>query len=379
VQAIDLRLDLCASLLALREFDRTGGLLHQAEDLAQHLQDRQRLGRLSAYMARYLWATVNHERAVEVGQRACTIATELEDVALQAVANFTVAFAYHDLSVYGPAIEILRHNLALLEGDLTRERLGESYLPSVQSRVALAWCLGWQGEFPEAAALIQEATRIAEAVDHPGSVAHALQGGGLLYLLKGDLDEAIPRLEGSLAMTKANPSPASLSFLAHAYALAGRVAEALLLFAQSLERAAAIKFLPCNSLWIGWWGEAALLAGRLEDAMQHATRALEIARAQKEQGYEAYAWRLLGSIAVHHHPTDAEPAEAHYCQAITLAEVLGMRPLQAHCHLGLGTLYDKIDRQEQARAELSAAIALYRAMDMTFWLPQAEAALAQVV
>jgi len=54
-----------------------------------------------------------------------------------------------------------------------------------------------------------------------------------------------------------------------------------------------------------------------------------------------------------------------------------MRPLQAHCHLGLGTLHAKIGLREQARPALSAAIALYRAMDMTFWLPQAEAALAQ--
>jgi hypothetical protein len=69
----------------------------------------------------------------------------------------------------------------------------------------------------------------------------------------------------------------------------------------------------------------------------------------------------------------------YYQQALTLADELGMRPLQAHCHLGLGTLYAKIDRREQARVELSAAMALYRAMDMTFWLLQAEAALAQVV
>jgi hypothetical protein len=55
-----------------------------------------------------------------------------------------------------------------------------------------------------------------------------------------------------------------------------------------------------------------------------------------------------------------------------------MRPLQAHCHLGLGSLYAKVGKAEQARAELSTAIALYRAMDMTFWLPQAEVALAQV-
>jgi hypothetical protein len=55
-----------------------------------------------------------------------------------------------------------------------------------------------------------------------------------------------------------------------------------------------------------------------------------------------------------------------------------MRPLVAHCHLGLGTLYATTGQREQARPELSAAMALYRSMDMTFWLPQAEATLAQV-
>ena len=70
--------------------------------------------------------------------------------------------------------------------------------------------------------------------------------------------------------------------------------------------------------------------------------------------------------------------ETTYREALTLAEVLDMRPLQAHCHLGLGTLYAKTGQREQARTELSAAIDLYRAMDMPFWLPQTEAALAQV-
>ena len=55
-----------------------------------------------------------------------------------------------------------------------------------------------------------------------------------------------------------------------------------------------------------------------------------------------------------------------------------MRPLVAHCHLGLGNLYLKSGRRDEARAELSAAIELYRAMEMTFWLPEAERALAEV-
>ena len=83
-------------------------------------------------------------------------------------------------------------------------------------------------------------------------------------------------------------------------------------------------------------------------------------------------------IAARREPPEGAQAEAHYRQALALAEELGMRPLVAHCHLGLGMLYAKMGQRGQARAALSTAIALYRAMDMTFWLPQAEAALAQV-
>jgi len=55
-----------------------------------------------------------------------------------------------------------------------------------------------------------------------------------------------------------------------------------------------------------------------------------------------------------------------------------MRPLVAHCHLGLGTLYAKTGQREPACAALATAIEMYRAMAMTLWLPQAEVALAQV-
>src|SRR5262249_27787187 len=123
--------------------------------------------------------------------------------------------------------------------------------------------------------------------------------------------------------------------------------------------------------------EASLLAGRKENALELAQRALERSRAHKERGHQAHALRLLGEIAAQHRPLDVAHAEAYYHQALTLAEELGMRPLQAHCHRGLGMLYATAGWQEQARAKLSVAIELYRTMDMTFWLPQAEAALAR--
>ena len=113
-----------------------------------------------------------------------------------------------------------------------------------------------------------------------------------------------------------------------------------------------------------------MLADRLEEAHALTERTLALARAHQERGSEAYALRLLGEIAAHRDPPACEPAAAHYRHALALADELGMRPLVAHCHHGLNTLYAKIGQQEQARAALSAAIALYRAMDMTFCLPQ---------
>jgi tetratricopeptide (TPR) repeat protein len=120
-----------------------------------------------------------------------------------------------------------------------------------------------------------------------------------------------------------------------------------------------------------------LLAGRLEEARQRAAQALDLARQYQQRGTQARALWLLGESTARQAAPEVEPAASHYRQALALAKELGMRPLQAHCHRGLGTLYAELGWREQARDALSTAIALYRAMDMTFWLPQAEAALAQ--
>ncbi len=55
-----------------------------------------------------------------------------------------------------------------------------------------------------------------------------------------------------------------------------------------------------------------------------------------------------------------------------------MRPLIAQCHLGLGTLYHRIGRLEQARSELATAIEMLRSMEMSFWLPRSEVEVAAI-
>ena len=150
------------------------------------------------------------------------------------------------------------------------------------------------------------------------------------------------------------------------------------MLAQAEQSGAALGTVGGHALRVSYVSEAYLLAGHREEARQCAGRALALARAHQERGHEAWALRLLGEIAAQQTPLEIAPATQHYRQALALAEALGMRPLMAHCHRGLGTLYTATGQQGQARAELSMAIEMYQAMDMTFWLPETEAALAQV-
>ena len=101
-----------------------------------------------------------------------------------------------------------------------------------------------------------------------------------------------------------------------------------------------------------------------------------ITRGQGQRGHETYALRLLGEITSRGDPLDAETAEGYYRQALTLATELEMRPLVAHCHLGLGKLYRRSGDHVQAHQHLMTASAMYREMDMGFWLEKAESALA---
>jgi hypothetical protein len=98
-----------------------------------------------------------------------------------------------------------------------------------------------------------------------------------------------------------------------------------------------------------------------------------MARAQSHRGAEAWAWRLLGAIAAETDPPDVQGAETAYREALTRATDLGMRPLVAHCHLGLGKLHHRAGDRAKAEEHLTAATTMYRDMGMGFWAEQAEA------
>jgi tetratricopeptide (TPR) repeat protein len=129
----------------------------------------------------------------------------------------------------------------------------------------------------------------------------------------------------------------------------------------------------CHSISVVQLGEAYLLANQLEDASACADGAVKLTRTRGERGYEAYALRLLGEIAAHSAPSELSEAGVRYREALALADELGMRPLVAHCHFGLGKLYRRTDKREQAQEHVATATTMYREMGMRYWLEQAEA------
>jgi len=159
--------------------------------------------------------------------------------------------------------------------------------------------------------------------------------------------------------------PLLTATLGLAYALGGRIDAGLALVEQGVEHLVARGRPRALALVVACLSEAYLLAGRLDEARQRAAQAVELARQYQQRGNQAWALWLLGEVAARQASPEGEPAAGHYRQALALAKELDMRPLQAHCHRGLGTLYATTGQVERARTALSIAMALYRAMKTT--------------
>jgi class 3 adenylate cyclase/tetratricopeptide (TPR) repeat protein len=382
-QVIDLHLGLRTALNVLGEAPgRLFDHLRRAETLAQTCGDPLRLGLVYVDMGANCWLLGDAERAIDYGQRALALAATLGHVGLQARAHYILGQAYYDVGDYARAVESLGQNVEMLQGELLSERFGANGSVAVGSRAWLNWCHAELGAFMEGFAMAEEGLQIAETVNSPFSLGDACNGVSALYLRQGDVQRAIPVLERGMGLCQSWHIPLFLTWqagaLGVAYALEGRVAAGLALAEHGMELAMARGRARVLPLMVSRLSEAYLLAGRLEEARQRAVQAVELARQYKQRGWQAWALWLLGESTASQASPEGESAAGHYRQALALAEALGMRPLQAHCHRGLGTLYARQGQQEQARTALSTAIELYRAMEMRFWLPQAEATLAQM-
>jgi class 3 adenylate cyclase/tetratricopeptide (TPR) repeat protein len=381
-QAIDLRLALRHALQPSRDFGRIMAYLHEAEALAEALDDPRRLGQVCLFLSLCFSNNGAYEQAMAAAQRALGLATAGGEAGLHAVANLYLSIACYMQGDYRRARDCCRQTVAFFEGARCGERFGLPFLPAVTSRAWLAACHAELGTFAEGSALGDEGLWIAETVAHPGSLMWAAWWGGFLHFAQGNLRRALPLLERAVGLCQAldlgGYFTEMATVLGAAYTLSGRIEDAMPLLTQVLAQTMATGTLDGHALRSLSLGEMHVLADHHEEVSALAERTLSVAREHHARGTQAYAICLLGEVATHRTPPDVHQAFAHYCQALALAEELGMRPLQAHCHRSLGTLYATTGQREQARIELSTAMEMYRVMEMTFWLPQTETVLAQV-
>jgi predicted ATPase len=380
---IDLRIELRNALNSLGDFPGMLDVLREAEVLAERLGDQPRLGRVSAFLTVSLLRT-GADRAAESAQRALAIGVALGDFGLQVMARYYLSIACHQLGDYARAIEFLRTNVDLLKGELSRESFGMPGIAAVSTRARMILSLAEMGQFREATQLADEALRMADAANEVFSQTLTYSAVGELHLARGQFSSALLVLERSLVLCETVPlfSQWTSACLGHARALTGHIAEALDILEQVVSRdrsqrgSQPLQLLALDAargLGIGRLAAGYLLAGRLDEASHWAHQALARSRESRIRGTEAWTLQLLAEIASHRDPPDLSSAEHYYHQGLTLAGELRMRPLVAHCHLGLGKLYRRTGNREQAREHLATATTMCREMDMVYWLEKAEA------
>ncbi len=336
---------------------------------------------MSAYTSSLYLTVGGHAAEAHVlAKRAEVIARALNEVPLDVAAQYYLAWASYIAGDYRETERICRGLMNSLQGDRSRERFGV-VLPAVQSRAYLARALAERGDFGEGDVHGQEAIRLAEEFDSPFNLSWACLGLAHVKSVQGELRDATRLLERAVAQCRhwkiGAQAPIVIARLGYAYAWSGSVQKGVLLLEQALTEYESTGMEHFLSISVVQLGEAYLLAECTDNARACADRALMLAGRRGEHGFQAWALHLLGDIAAHPYCFDAETGEAHYRKALALAGPRGMRPLVAHCYLGIGNLYRRSGKLEQAREHVATATTMYREMDMSFWLEQAEAAMRQ--
>ncbi len=378
-QAFEIRLELRQVLAQASDFRAMLERLREAESLAERLNDDHRRGRVCAFLTNVYSLLEQLDEALVTGSRAAAIVGQLDNVRLRILTATYLEHLYYLRGEYERVVELATDNIAALPSEWVHEYFGIGAPPSVFDRCWLVMSLAQLGRFAEAARHEADASELAESTHHVHTVGQAYRAAATLQILEGDWAKARSTVERGVAAARAGSivlRSTALALSAWVMAQLGEASEALHRLRESeqlLERRLAEGIVSYRSWDYHALGRADLLLGRLDEARALGDRAVETSKAQP--GYAAFASHLLGDIATHPDRFDAGSGEAHYREALALAEPRGMRPLIAHCHLGLGRLFRRTGKSSDSSEHLTRATAMYREMGMTYWLERVEAEL----
>jgi tetratricopeptide (TPR) repeat protein len=370
---VDVRLSLRTAMVAAGKLHESVEHLRIAEVLAEQLGDRQRLGRVFTLSTNTHYLLGNYDQALASARRALAIAAELGDEGLAATVNLFVGQIYYPLGDLTAATELLQR---AVDHSVPGQRLGVAGR-TIAARLILCWCLSSLGRFDDGVVCGREAMQAASGSGRPSSLVAAYLGLVIPYAYSGAFREAIELGEQALALCETIEAPLLLPMvqaqLGHAYMLACRGPDAVRLSEAAVRGFEAIGVVTSYSAMLCFLAESYRVAGRIDDAMQTATRAHELACRYGEVHHEAFALRVLGDVAVTATPKPAQTAEQNYRSSLAIAIPRSARPLAAHCHLGLATLFLRTGERTLADKHLTTAIGMYRDMNMRLWLERAEA------
>jgi class 3 adenylate cyclase/tetratricopeptide (TPR) repeat protein len=375
-QAIDVRLDLRPPLLQLGRLDDIHRLSEEAATMAEQIGDEARQARAYSYLINYYYLRGEPMRALEYGERCLAIAERLGDRVLVSISGRYMGHAYHALGQGKEAVRALQDSAEALASDLSRDPSANAVTAYVSTCAWLAFALADLGEFDTAEMWAERARTEAEARRHPYSEAIALTLAGQVSVLRGQLERAVAPLARALSICReANLTvwqaiPAAL--LGQCMVTLDRKEDGLTLLEEGVRLSDEVGIKAYLSRWATLLGEGFLATGDAPRATEIGERALGLARAHGERGHEAAALRLLADVAAAQEPPPLTTATERYATAITLAEELGLRPLLARGHLGLGQLHRREGRMPEAEAHLATAIVLFSDLGMRSWLDRTE-------
>jgi class 3 adenylate cyclase/tetratricopeptide (TPR) repeat protein len=367
---IDIRFELHNALVPLGRQQRNLEVLLTAEKQALELGDKRRLAQALSAISNCYGNIGRPALALDAAERSLTLGEALGDPKVLLVGTLSAGEIYRALGEFRRARSYLMRAIELIDPKDAQSLGGQVGLPSVRARSHLAWTLAELGDFAGALQTAEEGLRLADAAKHAYSVSHACLGLGGTRLRQGEFVAAIPILARGLAASERTPllRPPIAADLGVARARVGNVAEGLASLHAAIAEAQAMGRLSRLPLIIVKCGEIHLLAGEPDQAERHAAEALQLAIGQGERGNAAYARHLLAESHATRETVPASTTERTYVDALGLASELGMRPLAARCHAGLGLLLLRTGRRQEAQDHLDVAVGMFREMAMRFWL-----------
>ena len=372
-QAIDVRLDMRPPLLQLGRLSAILTVSTEAASMAKQVDDEMRLARAYVYLINYHYLLGEPEQVLDYGARCLEITARHPDQGFATLARRYMGHSYHARGQHRLAARMLEDNIAALEGAVDDTANLTSYVASCSW---LAFVLADEGDFEQAERWLDRARARAETGRHPYSRAIAWTFAGLIAAARGQIERAVEPLARSLELCRESQlavwEPVPSCALGLCLVLLDRKEDGVTLLERGVQLSEALGINAYLARWTTDLGEGLLASGAADRARSAGERALELARAHGEPGHEAAARRLMGDIAAHAEPIDLDAAGVHYRAALALAEELGMRPLCARIHLGLGELLRRRGELFEAEEHVARATVLFSDLGMRFWLERSE-------